>query len=229
MFYLGLELDPKLMKKGWSKRCATRSRALRPQGLSRCSRPCSHSLPIAAAAIIVPFSIGAAASDWCRIERQPASAALLTPRSLRAGWTVSTERSLTAASRTVRPSSCSAARHSHLPLSPCSRPFSPPHASALRPSAFRHAPCGSRVLCLPRVQALSCAAIDDLMAWCVLAIATSFATSKSPTNGLITTAFAVVYVTIMLVVVKPIVKRLYLLMRAPVCAAVRNVGALDGL
>jgi Kef-type K+ transport system membrane component KefB len=54
------------------------------------------------------------------------------------------------------------------------------------------------------LQALSCAAIDDVLAWCVLALASSFAKSGSALLGLYTTLLAAAYVFFMMVIVKPI-------------------------
>ena len=51
-------------------------------------------------------------------------------------------------------------------------------------------------------QAMSCAAIDDLLAWCTLALASSFAKSGMLINGLYTCLAAFVYVVIMATVVR---------------------------
>jgi Kef-type K+ transport system membrane component KefB len=58
-------------------------------------------------------------------------------------------------------------------------------------------------------QALSCAAIDDVLAWCVLALASSFAKSGSALMGLYTTLLAAGYVLFMMVVLRPILVLLH--------------------
>ncbi len=55
--------------------------------------------------------------------------------------------------------------------------------------------------------AFSCAAIDDVLAWCVLAFATSFASSPKPQNGVYTTLLATAYVLIMVFIVRPLLKK----------------------
>jgi hypothetical protein len=59
------------------------------------------------------------------------------------------------------------------------------------------------------LQALSCAAIDDVLAWCVLALASSFAKSGSALMGLYTTLLAAAYVLFMMVVLRPILVLLH--------------------
>lgn len=54
------------------------------------------------------------------------------------------------------------------------------------------------------LQALSCAAIDDVLAWCVLALASSFAKSGSAILGLWTTLAAAGYVIFMVVLLRPV-------------------------
>jgi Kef-type K+ transport system membrane component KefB len=56
--------------------------------------------------------------------------------------------------------------------------------------------------------AFSCAAIDDVLAWCVLAFASSFAISNKPLNGLYTTLISVLYVCVMVFVVRPLLRKL---------------------
>lgn len=61
-------------------------------------------------------------------------------------------------------------------------------------------------VCAPhvvRLQALSCAAIDDVLAWCVLALASSFAKSGSALLGLYTTLLSAAYVFFMIFALKP--------------------------
>lgn len=53
------------------------------------------------------------------------------------------------------------------------------------------------------VQAMSCAAIDDILAWCTLALASSFSKSGNPVNGLYTCLAALVYVLIMTLIIRP--------------------------
>lgn len=69
-------------------------------------------------------------------------------------------------------------------------------ASLLSSAGLLAAPIG--------IQALSCAAIDDVLAWCVLALASSFAKSGSALLGLYTTLLAAAYVAFMMVLVKPL-------------------------
>eukprot|EP00775_Hariotina_reticulata_P006946 gene6946-7164_t len=59
------------------------------------------------------------------------------------------------------------------------------------------------------VMALSCAAIDDVLAWCILALASSFAQSATSLMGLYTCIGAVAYIAAMLVVLKPLLSRLH--------------------
>lgn len=58
------------------------------------------------------------------------------------------------------------------------------------------------------VQAISCATIDDVLAWCTLAISTSFASGNS-INGLYTFLLAVAYILIMVFVCRPLLRRLH--------------------
>jgi Kef-type K+ transport system membrane component KefB len=55
--------------------------------------------------------------------------------------------------------------------------------------------------------ALTCAAADDIAAWCMLSIVVSFAQSE-PSAGLITVLFAALYVAVMLIGVRPLFMRL---------------------
>lgn len=59
------------------------------------------------------------------------------------------------------------------------------------------------------VQAMSCAAIGDVLAWCTLAIASSFAKSGSAVNGVYTLVLASAYVLIMVAVLRPLLKLLH--------------------
>ncbi len=54
--------------------------------------------------------------------------------------------------------------------------------------------------------ALTCAAIDDITAWCLLALVISVVQSTIP-NAISTVGLTLVYIVIMFVVVKPIIKR----------------------
>lgn len=60
------------------------------------------------------------------------------------------------------------------------------------------------------MQALSCAAIDDVLAWCVLALASSFAKSGSALLGLYTTLLSAAYVLVMVLVLRPLLLLLHL-------------------
>lgn len=57
------------------------------------------------------------------------------------------------------------------------------------------------------MQALSCAAVDDVTAWCVLALASAFAQSESPLQGLYTTLGAVAYIAIMVLLLRPLLAK----------------------
>lgn len=59
------------------------------------------------------------------------------------------------------------------------------------------------------LQALSCAAIDDVLAWCVLALASSFAKSGSALLGLYTTLLAAAYVLVMIGILRPLLALLH--------------------
>ncbi|KAF8071287.1 CHX17 [Scenedesmus sp. PABB004] len=74
-------------------------------------------------------------------------------------------------------------------------------ASLLSSAGLLSAPIG--------IQALSCAAIDDVLAWCVLAIASSFARSGSALLGLYTTLCAAGYVLAMVCAVRPLLRRVH--------------------
>jgi Kef-type K+ transport system membrane component KefB len=56
------------------------------------------------------------------------------------------------------------------------------------------------------VMALTCAAIDDASAWCLLAIVASFAASQ-PGGGLMTLGLTAVYVVVMITIVRPLLAR----------------------
>jgi Kef-type K+ transport system membrane component KefB/nucleotide-binding universal stress UspA family protein len=55
---------------------------------------------------------------------------------------------------------------------------------------------------------ITCAAVDDITAWCILACVVSIVRASSATAGLLTTLLALGYVAVMLVVVRPFVRRL---------------------
>lgn len=74
-------------------------------------------------------------------------------------------------------------------------------ASILKATKLMNLPLG--------VQAMSCAAIDDVLAWSTLAIASSFAKTASPVNGIYTFLIAVAYVVCMVVVVRWLLKKMH--------------------
>lgn len=55
---------------------------------------------------------------------------------------------------------------------------------------------------------LACAAINDIMAWCILAVIIAIVKAGTVTSSLYTIAFAVAYVVVMLKVVKPFLKKI---------------------
>ncbi|MTE21005.1 cation:proton antiporter [Streptomyces sp. TRM43335] len=55
--------------------------------------------------------------------------------------------------------------------------------------------------------AMTCAAVDDVTAWCLLAGVVAVATSGSPAGALVTAASAVVFLLLMLCVVRPLLAR----------------------
>jgi Kef-type K+ transport system membrane component KefB len=56
--------------------------------------------------------------------------------------------------------------------------------------------------------AIACAAVEDVIAWCLLAFVIAFARSDSLVQAMMTTALAVVFVIAMLLVVRPVLERL---------------------
>ena len=56
--------------------------------------------------------------------------------------------------------------------------------------------------------AITCAAVDDVTAWCMLAVVIGIARAGSMRAGLYTAAWAVVYVAVMFLVVRPFLRRL---------------------
>jgi len=58
------------------------------------------------------------------------------------------------------------------------------------------------------VIAISCAAVDDVTAWCLLAFVVSFATSSHLESAFYTLGLVALYVTVMLVVARPLMARL---------------------
>src|SRR3954452_7547464 len=58
--------------------------------------------------------------------------------------------------------------------------------------------------------AITCAAVDDVTAWCMLAFVVGIARADGLIPGLKTALLAVVYVAIMFVIVRPLLKRLQL-------------------
>lgn len=59
------------------------------------------------------------------------------------------------------------------------------------------------------IQALSTASLDDVIAWCVLAVSTSFATNGNAANGGWVILAAVIYIMIMFFVIKPIITKIH--------------------
>ncbi|MFT3826121.1 MAG: cation:proton antiporter [Chitinophagaceae bacterium] len=59
------------------------------------------------------------------------------------------------------------------------------------------------------VMAITCAAADDVTAWCILAILIAIIKAGSSVSALFTIALVVSYVLLMLLVVRPLVKKLY--------------------
>lgn len=59
------------------------------------------------------------------------------------------------------------------------------------------------------VLAITCAASDDVTAWCVLALLVAFLKSGDATQGLITIAAVLIYAAIMLVPVRLLIKKIY--------------------
>ena len=58
------------------------------------------------------------------------------------------------------------------------------------------------------IQAISCATVDDVLAWCVLAVSTAFAKGDD-LAGLVTFALAVAYIGVMAFIVRPILARVH--------------------
>jgi Kef-type K+ transport system membrane component KefB len=52
---------------------------------------------------------------------------------------------------------------------------------------------------------LSCAAIDDVLAWCTLALTLSYASGGSPINGLYTALIAIGFVLVLVFVVRRVI------------------------
>lgn len=67
------------------------------------------------------------------------------------------------------------------------------------------------------VMAITCAAIDDVTAWCVLAVVVAIVKSSGPADAALTVVLSVAYVVAMLAVVRPALARLG---RVPMWAAV---------
>jgi len=148
MFYLGLELDEKLVKKMWKS-----------------------SLPIAVACVVFPFSIGIATATWL--------------------YNVNNEYLDTPVDRTA-----------FYLFAGASMSFTalPVLASLLAATGLISTPLG--------IQTISCATVDDLLAWCVLAVSTSFAKGE-PESGGVTFALAIAYVLFMFLIVRPFVARIH--------------------
>jgi Kef-type K+ transport system membrane component KefB/nucleotide-binding universal stress UspA family protein len=56
--------------------------------------------------------------------------------------------------------------------------------------------------------AITCAAVDDVTAWCILAFVVSLVRATSLTDGVWTTLLAIAYIVLMLRVVRPLIERL---------------------
>lgn len=152
MFLLGCELDHQRMQRQWR-----------------------HALPVAVAAIVVPFGVGAATSLWLEsvnAEGQPPE--WVAPRFRSFTLFIGAAMSFTAF---------------------------PVLASVLTTMGLLQTPIG--------LQALSCAAVDDVLAWCTLALASSFAQSASALEGLYTCIGAVVYIGFMVGLLRPALGRLH--------------------
>lgn len=141
MFFLGLEVDPNLMKKSWQT-----------------------SLPISIAAIIVPFSIGIGLSQWL--------------------INIDTNRSNNDELSFVL----------FIGIATSFTAF-PVLARILTSANLVNSGIG--------MQALSCAAIDDVMAWCCLAIVLSIATGHG-VEGLYVTLIAILFISTMYFVARPL-------------------------
>ena len=146
MFFLGMELDPNLMK-----------------------RQVKKAAPIAFAAVLFPFGLGAAFSVWMYD-------VYATSEVNRLAFILffGAAMSFTAF---------------------------PVLAAILKEHKLLSDPLG--------VLAFSCAAIDDITAWCVLAVATAFSVSAAPENGAYTTLISAAYVAVMLLIVKPVMRWAY--------------------
>jgi Kef-type K+ transport system membrane component KefB len=57
--------------------------------------------------------------------------------------------------------------------------------------------------------ALACAAIDDITAWCILAVVIAIVKANSFTSGMLTITMAMGYIIVMLKVIKPLVKNFW--------------------
>lgn len=107
------------------------------------------------------------------------------------------------------------ARHVHVELAPAGVPFlsfALFMGAAMSITAF---PVLARILVERRllrtklgVVAITCAAIDDITAWCILAFVVSLVRASSVTDGASTTALALAYVVLMVRGVRPLVERL---------------------
>jgi Kef-type K+ transport system membrane component KefB len=56
--------------------------------------------------------------------------------------------------------------------------------------------------------ALTCAAADDITAWCILAVVIAIIHAGSPANALVTIGLAVVYISAMLFIIRPLLKKI---------------------
>jgi len=59
------------------------------------------------------------------------------------------------------------------------------------------------------VQSLSMAAVNDLLAWCLLALASSFVASSDPATGGYVFLLSIAYVLIMLIIIRPIMHKIH--------------------
>mmetsp|Transcript_5550 Transcript_5550/g.13807 ORF Transcript_5550/g.13807 Transcript_5550/m.13807 type:complete len:533 (-) Transcript_5550:284-1882(-) len=152
MFLMGLELDRSLLRKGLRQ-----------------------SVPMAAAAIAVPFAIGCGVATWLSDVNEEGKVPVAGAQ---------------------QPSSTA-----FLLFAGASMTFTafPVLASILSATGLIHAPIG--------VVAMSAAAVDDVVAWCVLAVSSSFAKAGSPINGVYTVCLSVAYCAVMVCVVRPVLAR----------------------
>jgi Kef-type K+ transport system membrane component KefB len=57
------------------------------------------------------------------------------------------------------------------------------------------------------ILALTCAALDDVLSWCMLAVVVAIVKAQSACGSIYTIAFAIVFVSLMLIVVRPLLRK----------------------